>query len=709
MTTRRWLLLGVAAAAALLLVGRVLADSYADYLWYDGLGAAALWRARVFAILTLRVGSGLLAAAFTFVNLLAVRRSVVSLVLQRQVGNIEIGEEVPGRYLVASGLVISIVVGILLAIPQGDWSGLLLAWLGAPFKESDPYTSANLGFFVYRLAFESELWTWALMVLVTCIVAVLFVYALTPSLRWERGTLYASAYVRRHATVLLGLVLLLLAWSFRLDMYTLLVRGSGADGAFTFVDHRIGIPGDLILAILALGAGLIVIWAGLSGQLRLAGISVISVLVLALVVRQVVPAIVSHSGTDAERDARDVPYLDTRAAYSRRAYATDAIALAPTGMAYADVPTALAHSAAWDAPALVRAADGMRGPANEPVGIGWANSSAGLTALVVQQTAHTGADTDDRPPWMASRLLGAQADDRGSPVRVDADGQPTADALVVEPPAVYPGASGFLIVSDSLNRLGGSALESGLTRLAYAWSLQDFGRLFAELPQPHPTLLNHRDVRERLSLLAPFFTQGRTITPIVVGDSLFWTVDLYATSNDYPLSRHLVLGGDDVSYVHHAAVAVVFAATGAVVMVPDSTLGPIAATWVRHFPSLFGRWSALPAALRGLVPPPRDGLYTKAAAFGMYGREDDSVAVRRLPVLDGADSALAGADLPMLLPGSPGTALAVPLVDASDRILGLLVESGGGAPATHWFPLATPGPRWASVIDKLRTLDTAGT
>ena len=56
---------------------------------------------------------------------------------------------------------------------------------------------------------------------------------LTPSLRWTRGALYVSAYVRRHFTMLGGMLLLGLAWGYRLDMYRLLAEGSGPDGAFT--------------------------------------------------------------------------------------------------------------------------------------------------------------------------------------------------------------------------------------------------------------------------------------------------------------------------------------------------------------------------------------------------------------------------------------------------------------------------------------------
>ena len=47
MTTRRWLMVALGAAAVLLVVGRAVAGVYADYLWYDALGATALWRARL--------------------------------------------------------------------------------------------------------------------------------------------------------------------------------------------------------------------------------------------------------------------------------------------------------------------------------------------------------------------------------------------------------------------------------------------------------------------------------------------------------------------------------------------------------------------------------------------------------------------------------------------------------------------------------------
>src|SRR5947208_6851005 len=125
MNTRRWLMLTLGVAAVLLVLGRALAGVYSDYLWYDALGAGALWRLRMSAVLTLRAGSAVGAGLFAFCNLYAVRQSVVQLVFPRRVGNLEISEEVSGRYLMGAAVILSAVLVILLAIPPADWMALV--------------------------------------------------------------------------------------------------------------------------------------------------------------------------------------------------------------------------------------------------------------------------------------------------------------------------------------------------------------------------------------------------------------------------------------------------------------------------------------------------------------------------------------------------------------------------------------------------------
>lgn len=705
MTTRRWLMLVFAAAAILLVLGRVVAGTYADYLWYQSLGATALWRMRIEGLATLRLGFAAAAAIFAFLNLYAVRQSVVSLVFPRRLGNLEIGEEVPGRYLLILTVVLALVLATLLALPEGDWISFELARSGRLFGELDPYFGNDLGFFVYWLPFESYLWGWTFSCLAVVSITVVLLYALTPSLKWQRGGVYISTYVRRHFTVLIGLFVLLLAWSFRLEMYSLLANGSGAGGAFTYVDHRVGIPGDLLLALVALGAALIVIWAGFVGQFRLAGISVLCLVVLAVIVREVAPLVVEHSGSDAERAAREKPYTGTRATYSRRAYAVDAIVPADSTMSYPSFTAALPYVSIWDPPALAYAIDADRAPEDRISRIAWRALPSALAAEVVDPPP---AGAPERAPWTMSGVLAAGADDRGAPLRLADAITGSSDEEALEAPLVFPRATTVVVIADSLRRVVGVPLESSASRLANAWTWQDFSVLSSELPQPNPTILTHRDVRERVDKFVPFFTQGRSVQPLLLGDSLYWALHLYATSGDYPLSRHVLMLDEDRSYVHHAGVAIVQASTGDVSVVPDSVLDPIAQSWVQRLPSVFTSWTALPSGLREQIAPPIDGLYAQAAAFGQYGTRTGGQPPRRVPVLDGADSALAGDDIPLALPARGTTALVLPMIDDSDRLRGLLIGTGGANPVTAWAPLANPGARWSAVIDRLRSIDSTG-
>jgi uncharacterized membrane protein (UPF0182 family) len=692
------------AAAVLLIVGRSLAGVYSDYLWYEALGAGALWRVRMSSVAAMRIGSGGLAALFAFINLYAVRQSVVSLVLPRRLGNLEIGEEVPGRFLLGATLALSVVLGVLLAMPSDNWTSFALAWNNKPFNETDPYVSRDLGFFVYWLPFENLAWMYTFFVVMVTALAVVLLYALTPSLKWQRGSLYASSYVRRHMTMLVGVILLLLAWSFRLDMYGLLVDGSGVDRAFTWVDHHVSVTADLLLSIIALSVGLIVLWAGYMGRLRIAAIGVIGVIVLSVAGRELAPVLFAHAGTDQQRSNREQPYIATRATYTRRAFDVDRIARADSTIGFVSLAAAMPSLSMWDPAALVRALSAGRAPGDYPMLVGWRASSDGLVADVIDSPP---GNAVARAPWSASRVIASDADDRGAPIRLPAPAS-FGDDSPIDAPLVYPQAPPTLVIADSLAHVAGTLLESFPARLATAWSTQNFRLLVDNLAQPHPTLISHRDVRDRLDMYMPFFAQGREIDPVMVGDSLYWAVDLYSATDSYPLSAHFRIVGDERAFLHHAAVAIVQASTGDVMVVPDSISDPIAESWKAQVPSLFTTWGALPPGIRPQLDPPIDGIIAQANAFGRFGTRGQSDVARQMPTRDGSDTAVVGDHLPFALPDGKTTALAIPLVDNSDRVRGIIVgTSNAGGQAVSWFPLENPGPRWTNVLDRLRAIDSA--
>lgn len=695
MRSRRWLLLGLAGAALLLLLGRGIAALYVDYRWYAMMGATRLWRVQIVAGALARGLSFALGTLFALANLYAVRHSVVSLVLPRRVANLEIGEEVPGRYLLGAVIGLSLLVGALLTMGSASWMPAALLRYGLPFNESDPYFQADFGFFVYWLPFERALYYWALFAVILVTAVVVFLYALTPSLRWERGALRVSTYVRRHLSVLGALMLLVLAWSFRLDRFDILGHGSGPAGAVTAVDYRYGIPVNLVLSLFSLVVAVVVLWAGWFGRMRTAFVLVTGVLVASFVAHQVLPGFVEQWIGDQDERL----YLATRAGYTRRAYGVERLVLADSAasQAFPSLAAARRGVSVWDAAALQHA---LAPGTPDRQHLGWAVGPAGLEAFLVDRT---GGAEGGRAQWSLQGVLATAADERGTPIPVDSlDASAVTDRGALAPVHFADSLEGYAIVADSARRLAAVELSSGLSRLAHAWSLQNVHILTGDLPEPAPRILLHRDVRERVRALAPYFAQGSALAPVLSADTLYWALDLYSASDGYPLSERYELAGDERSYFQHAATALVNATTGRVLLVADSTLDPIAESWVRLLPGLFVRADRLPPRLLALLPPPLDGAIAQARAFGRYGTRLTAAPPRHLPFSDGADTVLAGAPpTPLALPDG-AIADVLPLLDENERVQGVILARGGAQRASVWLPARVGDARWPLVTARLR-------
>ena len=160
---------------------------------------------------------------------------------------------------------------------------------------------------------------------------VVILYSLTPGLRWEKAGLRMSAHVRRHLTVLAAVLLLVTMWSYRLESYDLLIRGSGEDRVFSYVDHQWLLPGLLLLSIATAAAAITVLLSGWTGQLRTSFVAVSVIVILSLTVQEIVPLIVRRFTPKTVQLSRERSYIVTRAEYTRRAFALNVASSASLG------------------------------------------------------------------------------------------------------------------------------------------------------------------------------------------------------------------------------------------------------------------------------------------------------------------------------------------------------------------------------------------
>jgi uncharacterized membrane protein (UPF0182 family) len=714
MRPRRWVAV-LAAVVAVLLIGRFVAALYVDYRWYESIGRGALdvWRAELADLAALRTVLTIIGGTFYFANFFGVSGSVASLVLPRRLGDLEIGEKVSGRSLLWAAAVIAAASGAAVSLLVDDWMSFDLSQHAPAFGVPEPYTGADLGFFVYWLPFENALYMWALTVLLSATVAVLVLYGLTSGLRWENGRVHTTRHVRRHLTALAAALLMLLAWGHRLDAYALFSDGSGPHGAFSFVDYEIVLRTRFSLAVITSLAALVVLHAGWQGQARLAFWVVTVVFASTLVLRGLIPAVGVRLVDRAELERRNVPFLNNRAYVTQSAFGVTRIVAAPSRYGLASVAALPNATPLWDPVVLGHAIERQRRGEIAADEMGWQPIGGRLSAVLVTRPAPTPASEPAQPrdveplSWRVVAVAATASDEAGDPVplRGVADAPSGRERRLL----VFPQATGYAIVSDTTGRLTADPISGLGARLAHAWDQRDFRLLLSDGVDrfDDPAIVLRRGVSERVGAVAPFFAQGHAIAPVVAEDTLYWVCHLYAASTSFPLSQHYTVGAQVWSYFQHAAVAVVNAETGAVTLLADATPGHLGAAWIRRFPTLFASRATLSPALVAALPPPTDGVLIQAWALTQYGGPRDVVPdTVHLPGGDGGDSTIGVAPralglLPHPISGTDTPAWTIPLVDSSDRVAGVLVAFGGADPITTWVRADAVGARWREVAERL--------
>ncbi|MEQ1691447.1 MAG: UPF0182 family protein [Gemmatimonas sp.] len=708
MRLRNWLVLSIAVVAALLLAGRAVTAIVVDHAWFVAMGVPGVFWEQFTDALLLQGLGWLAGSLFAFANLHAVRLTILAVAVPSRVANIELTAMVPPRRLLSITIVLAALLGFALALPLTDWTTVAMARHGVPFNEIEGILDRDLGFYVYALPLEEAAYLWALAAVVLVLLVVLLLYALTRSLRLEGRHVVASTHVRRHLSVLGAVVLLLLAWSYRLDGFDLLQRGSGPQGMFLRIDHVVTLQVDRVLVVLCGIAAAIVLRAGWLGQMRSAFVTVTLVLVASIAGRQLLPIALARSAIVGDIARRDLPYLANRTLVSRRAYDVDGIVtgaessadprgLVRTQLAVSELPTRVS---VWDPDgARIRSAD-RRGAMLDASPAGWTRTASGhVAALLVRRPAAgvedwTVAIADVTQSSLRDSVLDIAVGARGE--NRETDGEPVA----------APGLYGHRLLVDPAGVLGTPMRSIGM-RIAQAWAARDPTLLQADsVPGPSPRLVVYRDVRERIARLAPIFAQGQDVQPILHDGALLWSLNLYSSSNRFPLSQRWTIVGEERSYFRFAATALVDAATGRVRLVPVERPDAIARTWFARIPTLLVPARELPVGLLDQLPPASDGALAQTRAFAQFGSRLEGAVRRHLP-----DSAFVGTTPPVhLVAGAQGTVVAwsVPLLDGGDQLDGVISAVGGRFRATFWDSSTVPRARWSDQTERLRAvLDTA--
>ncbi len=656
-----------------------LASYYVDALWFDSLGYASVFWTRLniqaaifcaFALITLVSVGGVFLAVKPrrFEQIVGGR-----IFINRQWVQVPI-EPILKLLGLAVALISAFVAG---ASMMGSWTTLALFW-HAPQSGGtlDPIFGKPVGFYLFTLPAWQLISGWLLaLTVIACLIAGLFVLATARARNLiERGFGAAQTRLWRALSISVAAWLTVLALREYLGRYELLFQDQTIFAGVTFTDMHVNLTGMLVTCAALLLGAVIALACGLqTPRPRWLLLSVAPAVVCALIVG-LIASYVSNFIVKPNQLVRERPFIEHNIEMTRRAYALDRIELHPfpadTGVEALDAANnqaTLENIRLWDSRALqdtLRQIQEIRTYYDFPdidIDRYLIDGSVRQMMLAARELNIDKLPESSRN-WINEKLIYTHGygvtmnpvngfTPEGLPTLVlsNMPVQSTVPGLTVSRPEIYFGEltntdvyvkthqKEFNYPQGDSNNLssyegnGGIRLGGLLRRTLIAFDRGDVSKLpFSDDVNADSRLLMRRSLRDRVQELAPFLTFDPD-PYVVVGEDgkIYWLMDAFTTSNNYPYARRYRLGAEPFNYMRNSVKVLIDAYTGATTFYVFDSQDPIIAGYRAIFPALFADAAAMPPALRAHVRYPELLLRVQAVVYGLYHMTNPDVFYNR--------------------------------------------------------------------------------
>ena len=193
---------------------------------------------------------------------------------------------------------------------------------------------------------------------------------------------------------------------------------------------------------------------------------------------------------------------------------------------------------------------------------------------------------------------------------------------------------------------GGVELSNFWRKFLYGWKFDGTNFLFSDYPTNKSRILFHRQITERVKLLAPFLQFDKDPYLVLTEGKLCWMIDAYTTSTYFPYSQPFSttenipskegnntrvitnqISGylEGVNYIRNSVKAVIDAYDGTVNFYIMDSEDPIIKVWSKIFPDLFKTKSEMPKDLLAHLRYPIDMLLAQGIVYEKYHMTDPTV------------------------------------------------------------------------------------
>jgi uncharacterized protein len=558
-------------------------------------------------------------------------------------------------------LVVAVILGLIGLISglaaAGSWRTWLLFDNRTSFGVKDPQFHLDISFFVFVYPFIRMVLSFLFAGVLLSLIAAAVVHYLYGGLRLQLRGERAAAGTRTHLFVLIGVFVLLKAVAYWVDRYGIdfSQRGVVQTGA-SYTDVNAVLPAKTVLAVIAVICAALFFAGAIRRNAMLPAVGFGLLVLSAVIVGGVYPAIVQQFVVKPNELAKEGPYLAREIRSTRTAYGLNKVQVTPYTATSSESTSQLASQASA-LPDVRQLDPGVVSSAFQQLQqVKGYYRFAGVLSVDRYPVAGSSVPEDmvvgvrdmSGPPagdnnWINSHLVythgfgfvAAAADatsSGGNPDFTESDIPPSGELNVKQPRVYfgeqetsyaivdthqleldYPNSSASGQANTTYTGPGGVPVGSTWDRVLYAIKFREFNILLSGAIDSNSKIMYIRDPLSRVEKVAPFLTLDSNTYPVVVGGQIYWVVDAYTTTDNYPYSQRLSLsqassdsyspGGsvvgpaDQVNYIRNSVKAVVNAYTGAVSLYQWGGNDPVLDTWKKAFPGVIKPQSSIPKGL----------------------------------------------------------------------------------------------------------------
>lgn len=603
----------LAILGVIVVLGLLLSSIWTNVLWYRSIGYTNVYSTQIVTQALLFVVGALVMAAAVLASLAVAYRSrpvyapvsVEAGSLDRYRDSIE-----PLRRVVVIGVPLALGLFAGSAASQ-QWQTFLLWWNRVPFGTRDDQFDLDIGFFVFTLPWLQFLAGFLTAVVFLAALAGVITHYLYGGIRLQGNGPRLTDAARIHLAALAAAFLLLRAVGYWLDRFALTTKDSARITGLTYTDANAVLTARGVLAGIALIVAVLFVVAAVVDRFRMLPLyGVVLLVISAILVGGIYPAIVQRFQVRPNEQAKEAEYIQknlraTKAAYGIAevekteyraqteatedqlrqdartipgirlidpALISDTFRQQEQVRPYYSFPDSLDvdrytvdGTTRRDSVVAVRELDLDEAPLGQR---NWVNDHIVYTHGFGMIAAYGNERTTDGLPVFFQQGFARQFGGEDYQPRIYFGEKSPPYSIVGapqgSPPAEFDSPDGVASQQDgnggsnyTYTGAGGVPIGSFVNRMLYALKFRDQNILLSSSVNDRSKILYDRRPRDRVQKVAPFLSLDGDPYPSVVDGRIVWVVDGYTTTDRYPYSRTVLLADATEDALTRSATAVV--------------------------------------------------------------------------------------------------------------------------------------------------------